>query len=172
MAVSALGPDVSKRHEHLHSTNALACAKARSNENWLSAHVKYSVKIKSKSLLLLPFAAMIAGYVVPFQNWVQIALMGVATGVVAGFAGRNNVVRSFEPADAPLASKRKMVAGFALARLVFGLFLIVLGALVLPDVLAPLFLTLGGYLIGTTAATPISSAELEAMGRSRDDIDG
>lgn len=53
-----------------------------------------------------------------------------------------------------------MVAGFALARLVFGLFLIVLGAIVLPDALAPLFLALGGYMIGTTAATPLSAKDL------------
>ena len=122
--------------------------------------MKYSVKIKSKSLLLLPIAAMVAAYVAPFQNWVQIALMGVGIGILAGFWGRNNVVRSFEPADAPLASKRKMVAGFALARLVFGLFLIVLGAIVMPDALAPLFLALGGYMIGTTAATPLSAKDL------------
>jgi len=122
--------------------------------------VKYSVKTQSRALLLLPIAAIVAAYFLPLQNWMQIALLGVATGITAGFAGRSGVVRTFEPADAPIASKRKIVVGFALARLVFGLLLILLSAVAFADWLAPAFLILGGYLIGTTAATPISDADI------------
>ncbi len=134
--------------------------------------MKYSVRTNSPPLLLFPIVMVVAAYALPFQNWVQVALMGIATGAVAGFAGRGYVVRSFEPADVPIASKRKIVVGFALARLVFGLAMILISALLFPDWLAPAFLAFGGYLIGTTAATPIRDRDILGSDQSQDDMHG
>lgn len=118
--------------------------------------------------MLFPFATMAAAYLLPLQNWVQIALLGVGAGVAAGFLGRGNVMRTFEPSDAPISSKRRVVVGFALARLVFGLGLILISAVLFADWLAPVFLALGGYLIGTTAATPIRDSEFTGNDLTQD----
>lgn len=135
----------------------------------LRSNVKYSVRTKATPLVLFPFATIAAAYVLPLQNWVQIALLGVGAGAMAGFLGRGKVVRTFEPADAPIAAKRRVVAGFALARLVFGLGLILMSAALFAEWLAPVFLAGGGYLIGTTAATPLRDAELAGNGITQDE---
>lgn len=125
--------------------------------------MKYSVKAKSPAVLLFPVVAAIAVNLAPLENWVQMALTAIAIGVAGGFAGRNLVVRTFEPADAPLATKRKAVVIFAIFRLVFGFLLILLSLLVFADWLVPTFVALGGYFAGTTLATPLSEKDLRAL---------
>lgn len=112
---------------------------------------------------------MVAVYLLPLQNWVQMALLGIAIGIVAGFLSKGHVARTFEPADAPIAAKRKVVVGFALARLVFGLGLILMAAVLFAEWLAPVFLAFGGYLVGTTAGTPIRDSELSGYDPDRVD---
>ncbi len=90
----------------------------------------------------------------------QTALLGIAGGAIGGFAGKGQVRRTFEPADAPLSAKRRIVVGFALARLVFGFLVILLSSAVFADWLAPAFIALGGYMAGSTAATPLSAKDL------------
>lgn len=154
-------PAISGCEPEFHSTNAVCCPIAfvlnRSDRNCL---VRYSVKAKSPLLLLFPLATAIAAYVVPLETWVQIALLGIAGGAIGGYAGKTQIRRTFEPADAPLSTKRKVVVGFALARLVFGFFLILVSAAVFADWLSPAFLALGGYMAGSTIATPLSAREL------------
>ena len=117
--------------------------------------MKYSVKSKSPVIGLFPLVAIAAGFVVPFENWAQTVLLGVALGALASLVSRGLIQRSFEPEDAPLSAKRKIVAGFALARLIGGFVLVGLSALIFADWLAPGFMSLGGYIVGTTAGTPL-----------------
>lgn len=107
-------------------------------------------------------ATIAAAYLVPLANWAQAALLSIALGAVAGFASRGLVERSFEPADAPLAAKQKVVVMFAFARLVLAIALILFGAISYPGLLAAVLIGFGGYLAGTTAATPVSARQLDA----------
>lgn len=125
--------------------------------------MKYSVKSKSPAVLLFPVVAVIAANLAPLQNWTQIALLAIALGAVGGLAGRNLVHRTFEPADAPLATKRKAVAIFAIMRLVIGFLTILLSISVFADWLVPTFVALGGYIAGGTLATPLSDRDLAAL---------
>lgn len=126
--------------------------------------MKYSVRTRSAAAFLFPLGAIIAAYVLPLGNWVQTALLGIAVGVVAGFAGRNFVVRSFDPADAPWTRKRQIVVGFSLARLVFGFAMITMGAVMFAWAIGAAIIALGGYLAGTTAATPLRQRDFEQLG--------
>ncbi len=117
--------------------------------------MKYSVKTNSPVVLLFPIVAIIAAYALPLRNWVQVALAGIAIGAVASVAAKGLVQRSFEPADAPLSEKRRVVAGFAIARLVLGFAIMAISVALFTDWLAPAFIALGGYLAGSTAATPL-----------------
>ena len=125
--------------------------------------MKYSVKSKSPAVLLFPFVAIVDANVAPLENWRQISLLAIALGVVGGFAGRGLVERTFEPADASLATKRKAVAFFAIVRLVFGFVLILVSVFVFADWLVPTFVALGGYVAGGTIATPLSDRDLAAL---------
>lgn len=125
--------------------------------------MKYSVKAKSPAILLFPVIAVFAVNFAPLENWVQMALLAIAIGAAGGFAGRNLVARTFEPADATLATKRKTVVVFAMFRLVFGFLLMLLSLLVFADWLVPTFVALGGYFAGTTLATPLSEKDLRAI---------
>ena len=53
-----------------------------------------------------------------------------------------------------------MVVMFAIFKLVFGFLIILVSSLIFADWLAPAFVALGGYLSGSTLATPLSAAEL------------
>lgn len=122
--------------------------------------MKYSVKSKSPLALIGPVVAIIAAYAVPLQNWVQIALLGLVIGALTSFILKGQIERSFDPPDAPIADKRKIVAGFAIARLVIGFALIGVSLLLFADGVASGFVAVGGYLAGTTAATPLNEREL------------
>ena len=117
--------------------------------------VKYSAKVKSPLPLLLFAAGMVTAYLLPLENWAAYAVFGVVAGAASAFVARNAVIRTFEPADAPASEKQKVVAILGLVRLVFGMFLVLLGAFALADWLAPAFDYAGGFLIGTTATTPL-----------------
>jgi hypothetical protein len=125
--------------------------------------MKYSVKSKSPSVLLFPVVTVIGANLAPLEDWTQVALLAIALGAVGGFAGRGLFQRTFEPADASLATKRKAVAIFAIARLVFGFVLILLSVFVFADWLVPTFVALGGYVAGGTIATPMSDRDLAAL---------
>jgi len=105
---------------------------------------------------------MFVAYFLPFANQVQTAIFGIAVGAIAGFASRGAVERRFDPPDAPAGVKRRIVVALALSKLVFGLLLMLLSILAFADWLATPFTVLGGYLAGTTAATPLSRGDFEA----------
>lgn len=117
--------------------------------------VKYQVKAKSPLPFVFFAIGLAASYMLPLENWAQQTVFGIAVGVTSAFVNRGGVSRSFEPADAPAAQKRKAVALLAIVKLVFGFLLILIGAFALADWLAPAFLFAGGYYAGTTAATPL-----------------
>jgi len=123
--------------------------------------VKYSVKARSPVSLLFLIATIVAAYSLPLDSWVQTALVGIAGGVIGGFGARGTVVRSFDPPDAPISAKRKIVALFAFVKLIFGFLIIGFSLIAFSDLLAPAFIALGGYLVGTTAATPLSAKDYE-----------
>src|SRR5690349_17445577 len=117
--------------------------------------VKYSAKVKSPLPLVLFAAGMATAYFLPTESWAGYAVFGVVAGVATAFVARNSVVRTFEPADVAVSEKQKVVALLAMVRLVFGMFLVLLGAFALADWLAPAFDYAGGFLVGTTAITPL-----------------
>ena len=121
--------------------------------------VKYSVRTRSRLPLLFAPSAMIVAYFLPLANQVQTALFGVAVGAIGGFAARGAIERRFDPPDAPVSVKRRIVVALALARLAFGLLLMLMAILAFADWLATPFAVLGGYLAGTTAATPLAAAD-------------
>ncbi|MEP3051592.1 MAG: hypothetical protein ABJP48_01255 [Erythrobacter sp.] len=122
--------------------------------------VKYSVRVNSPIPFVFVFLALVLAYVVPLQNAAQIGLLGVGAGAIGAFASRSFVTRSFEPADASIAARRRVVAIFGLLRLGIGLFILAIGVLPLAIWLKPIFLALGGYLVGSTAAVPLQRDQL------------
>jgi hypothetical protein len=126
--------------------------------------MKYSVRTRSRLPLLFAPSAIIAAFFLPLANQVQTGIFGIAVGAIAGFAARGVVERRFDPPDAPVAVKRRIVVALALSKLVFGLLLMLLSILAFADWLATPFTVLGGYLAGTTAATPLARSEFEARG--------
>ncbi|AOL23357.1 hypothetical protein Ga0102493_112342 [Erythrobacter litoralis] len=124
--------------------------------------MKYSVRTRTRLPLLFAPSAMFVAYFLPFANQVQTAIFGIAVGAIAGFASRGAVERRFDPPDAPAGVKRRIVVALALSKLVFGLLLMLLSILAFADWLATPFTVLGGYLAGTTAATPLSRGDFEA----------
>ena len=122
--------------------------------------MKYSVKSKSPFSFVFPIATMIGASFAPLEGWVQFALMGIAGGAIGGFATKPFVRRIFDPADAPIDAKRRLVVIFAIFKLVFGFLIILVSSLIFADWLSPAFVALGGYLSGSTLATPLSAAEL------------
>jgi hypothetical protein len=125
--------------------------------------MKYSVKSKSPSVFLFPVVTVIGANLAPLESWGQVALFAIALGAVGGFVGRGLVQRTFEPADAPLATKRKWIAFYAILRLVLGFLLILLSVVVFAGWLVPTFVALGGYLAGGTVAAPLSDRDLAAL---------
>ncbi|QIQ85923.1 hypothetical protein [Erythrobacter sp.] len=124
--------------------------------------MKYSVRTRSRLPLLFAPSAMFVAYFLPLANQVQTGIFGIAVGALAGFAARGSIERRFDPADAPASVKRRIVVALALSKLVFGLLLMLLSILAFADWLATPFTVLGGYLAGTTAATPVSARAFEA----------
>lgn len=124
--------------------------------------MKYSVRTRSRLPLLFAPIAMLAAYFLPLANQVQTGIFGIAVGAISGFASRGAVERRFDPPDAPLNVKRRIVVALALSKLVFGMLLMLLSILAFADWLATPFTVLGGYLAGTTAATPLSAKDFEA----------
>jgi hypothetical protein len=121
--------------------------------------MKYSVRTRSRLPLLFAPAGIVAAYLLPLANQVQAGIFGVAVGAISGFAARGAIERRFDPADAPVQVKRRIVVALALARLVFGILLMVLSILAFADWIGTFFSVLGGYLAGTTAATPLSASD-------------
>ncbi|MEQ8412523.1 MAG: hypothetical protein RIB52_13325 [Erythrobacter sp.] len=126
--------------------------------------MKYSVRTRTRLPLLFAPSAMFVAYFLPLANQVQTGIFGIAVGAIAGFAARGAVERHFDPPDAPLNVKRRIVVALALSKLVFGLLLMLLSILAFADWLATPFTVLGGYLAGTTAATPLARSAFEAGG--------
>jgi len=124
--------------------------------------MKYSVRTRTRLPLLFAPSAMFVAYFLPFANQVQTGIFGIAVGAIAGFAARSAVERRFDPPDAPPTVKRRIVVALALSKLVFGLLLMLVSILAFADWLATPFTVLGGYLAGTTAATPLLSSDFEA----------
>lgn len=128
--------------------------------------MKYSVRTRTRLPLLFAPSAMLAAYFLPLANQVQTAIFGIAAGAIAGFASRGAIERRFDPPDAPASVKRRIVVALALSKLVFGLLLMLLSMIAFTEWLATPFTVLGGYLAGTTAATPLARSEFESGTRA------
>lgn len=122
--------------------------------------VRYRVRARSPISIIILVATIVAAYLVPLDNWVQAALLGMAGGAIGGFASRGTVVRSFDPPDAPLATKRRLVALLAFVKLAAGFLIMGFSLALFSDEVARAFVVFGAYLAGTTAATPLSARDL------------
>ena len=116
---------------------------------------KYSVKAKSPIGVFTSLVTSVVSTFLPTKEWVHLTLFGIGVGAVAGFLLRSSVQRIFEPDDLSARKKRNLVAGFSLAKLAFGFVIILIGIFLVADWLMPALGAIGGYIAGSTVATPL-----------------